>query len=133
MALLSFLFPPKTKTASMAKERLQIIIARERNGSPRLKPPNFLKHHRRSSRGFKVKTCYVPSLQDGDDADAVDLGGFRAAQHLRRNVAGVEDHHHQRGGAPIVGSRTSGGRHATVVPADQYSEPTYTKSFKRIH
>ena len=32
MALLSFLFPSKPKTASMAKERLQIIIARERNG-----------------------------------------------------------------------------------------------------
>jgi cell division topological specificity factor len=32
MALLSFLFPPKTKTASQAKERLQIIIARERTG-----------------------------------------------------------------------------------------------------
>jgi len=32
MALLSFLFPPKTKTASAAKERLQIIIARERGG-----------------------------------------------------------------------------------------------------
>ena len=32
MALLSFLFPPKPKTATMAKERLQIIIARERNG-----------------------------------------------------------------------------------------------------
>ncbi|MDB5920346.1 MAG: cell division topological specificity factor MinE [Massilia sp.] len=32
MALLSFLFPPKTKTASEAKERLQIIIARERTG-----------------------------------------------------------------------------------------------------
>lgn len=31
MALLSFLFPPKAKTASEAKERLQIIIARERN------------------------------------------------------------------------------------------------------
>lgn len=30
MALLSFLFPPKAKTASQAKERLQIIIARER-------------------------------------------------------------------------------------------------------
>jgi cell division topological specificity factor len=32
MALLSFLFPPKTKTAVAAKERLQIIIARERGG-----------------------------------------------------------------------------------------------------
>ena len=32
MALLSFLFPPKAKTASEAKERLQIIIARERTG-----------------------------------------------------------------------------------------------------
>ena len=32
MALLSFLFPPKPKTASAAKERLQIIIARERSG-----------------------------------------------------------------------------------------------------
>jgi cell division topological specificity factor len=32
MALLSFLFPPKAKTASQAKERLQIIIARERTG-----------------------------------------------------------------------------------------------------
>jgi cell division topological specificity factor len=31
MALLSFLFPAKTKTASTAKERLQIIIAHERN------------------------------------------------------------------------------------------------------
>ncbi|MFL6710796.1 MAG: cell division topological specificity factor MinE [Massilia sp.] len=31
MALLSFLFPPKAKSASEAKERLQIIIARERN------------------------------------------------------------------------------------------------------
>jgi cell division topological specificity factor len=32
MALLSFLFPPKQKTAVAAKERLQIIIARERGG-----------------------------------------------------------------------------------------------------
>ena len=32
MALLSFLFPANPKTASAAKERLQIIIARERNG-----------------------------------------------------------------------------------------------------
>lgn len=32
MALLSFLFNTKTKSASAAKERLQIIIARERNG-----------------------------------------------------------------------------------------------------
>ena len=32
MALLSFLFTSKPKTASAAKERLQIIIARERNG-----------------------------------------------------------------------------------------------------
>lgn len=40
MALLSFLFPPKTKTtASAAKERLQIIIARERNGRD---GPDFL-------------------------------------------------------------------------------------------
>lgn len=31
MALLSFLFPAKTKTANTAKERLQIIIAHERN------------------------------------------------------------------------------------------------------
>ena len=31
MALLSFLFPSKPKTANVAKERLQIIIARERN------------------------------------------------------------------------------------------------------
>jgi cell division topological specificity factor len=30
MALLSFLFPSKPKSASAAKERLQIIIARER-------------------------------------------------------------------------------------------------------
>jgi cell division topological specificity factor len=39
MALLSFLFPPKTKTASEAKERLQIIIARERTGRS---GPDFL-------------------------------------------------------------------------------------------
>jgi cell division topological specificity factor len=39
MALLSFLFPPKTKTASQAKERLQIIIARERTGRA---GPDFL-------------------------------------------------------------------------------------------
>ncbi|MFZ1181320.1 MAG: cell division topological specificity factor MinE [Herbaspirillum sp.] len=32
MALLSFLFPPKAKSAVAAKERLQIIIARERGG-----------------------------------------------------------------------------------------------------
>lgn len=32
MALLSFLFNTKPKTASAAKERLQIIIARERSG-----------------------------------------------------------------------------------------------------
>lgn len=32
MSLLSFLFNSKPKTASAAKERLQIIIARERNG-----------------------------------------------------------------------------------------------------
>ncbi|MET0857671.1 MAG: cell division topological specificity factor MinE [Telluria sp.] len=39
MALLSFLFPPKTKTATAAKERLQIIIARERTGRA---GPDFL-------------------------------------------------------------------------------------------
>jgi cell division topological specificity factor len=39
MALLSFLFPPKAKTASEAKERLQIIIARERTGRS---GPDFL-------------------------------------------------------------------------------------------
>ena len=39
MALLSFLFPPKAKTATAAKERLQIIIARERNGRA---GPDFL-------------------------------------------------------------------------------------------
>ena len=32
MALLSFLFNAKPKTASAAKERLQIIIARQRSG-----------------------------------------------------------------------------------------------------
>ncbi len=32
MALLSFLFNTKPKTATAAKERLQIIIARERSG-----------------------------------------------------------------------------------------------------
>ena len=32
MALLSFLFSNKPKSANAAKERLQIIIARERNG-----------------------------------------------------------------------------------------------------
>jgi len=32
VALLSFLFNSKPKTANMAKERLQIIIARERTG-----------------------------------------------------------------------------------------------------
>ncbi|MFZ6749067.1 cell division topological specificity factor MinE [Undibacterium sp. Ren11W] len=32
MALLSFLFAPKPKSANAAKERLQIIIARERTG-----------------------------------------------------------------------------------------------------
>jgi cell division topological specificity factor len=39
MSLLSFLFKPQPKTASAAKERLQVIIARERNG---LGGPDFL-------------------------------------------------------------------------------------------
>ncbi|MFJ7565765.1 cell division topological specificity factor MinE [Herminiimonas sp. NPDC097707] len=39
MALLSFLFNTKPKTASAAKERLQIIIARERSGRA---GPDFL-------------------------------------------------------------------------------------------
>ena len=39
MALLSFLFNTKPKSASTAKERLQIIIARERNGRA---GPDFL-------------------------------------------------------------------------------------------
>jgi cell division topological specificity factor len=39
MALLSFLFPVKGKSASAAKERLQIIIARERNNRT---GPDFL-------------------------------------------------------------------------------------------
>lgn len=40
MALLSFLFPSKPKSANAAKERLQIIIARERNhrGGPDFLP-----------------------------------------------------------------------------------------------
>lgn len=39
MSLLSFLFNKETKSASAAKERLQIIIARERNGRA---GPDFL-------------------------------------------------------------------------------------------
>ena len=39
MALLSFLFPSKQKSASAAKERLQIIIARERG---QRQGPDFL-------------------------------------------------------------------------------------------
>jgi cell division topological specificity factor len=39
MALLSFLFPEKKKSANAAKERLQIIIARERNNRA---GPDFL-------------------------------------------------------------------------------------------
>jgi cell division topological specificity factor len=39
MALLSFLFSNKPKSANAAKERLQIIIARERNGTS---GPDFL-------------------------------------------------------------------------------------------
>lgn len=39
MALLSFLFNTKPKSASAAKERLQIIIARERSGRA---GPDFL-------------------------------------------------------------------------------------------
>lgn len=39
MSLLSFLFNPKPKTATAAKERLQVIIARERNGRD---GPDFL-------------------------------------------------------------------------------------------
>ena len=39
MALLSFLFNSKPKTAVAAKERLQVIIARERNG---FDGPDFL-------------------------------------------------------------------------------------------
>ena len=39
MALLSFLFNTKPKSANTAKERLQIIIARERNGRA---GPDFL-------------------------------------------------------------------------------------------
>ena len=39
MAVLSWLFGTKPKSASVAKERLQLIIAHERSGST---PPNFL-------------------------------------------------------------------------------------------
>lgn len=39
MPLLSFLFPEKKKSATAAKERLQIIIARERNNRA---GPDFL-------------------------------------------------------------------------------------------
>ena len=39
MALLSFLFNSKPKSAVAAKERLQVIIARERNGRD---GPDFL-------------------------------------------------------------------------------------------
>ena len=39
MPLLSFLLPKKEKSATAAKERLQIIIARERNGTA---GPDFL-------------------------------------------------------------------------------------------
>ncbi|BDT56827.1 cell division topological specificity factor [Massilia varians] len=39
MALLNFLFPKKEKSASAAKERLQIIIARERSS---VTGPDFL-------------------------------------------------------------------------------------------
>jgi cell division topological specificity factor len=38
MSLLSFLIGEKKKTASVAKERLQIILAHERNGQTSKKP-----------------------------------------------------------------------------------------------
>lgn len=44
MSLLSMLFGNKPKTAQMAKERLQLIIARERDGAT---SPDFLPHLQR--------------------------------------------------------------------------------------
>ena len=69
MALLSFLFNSKPKTASAAKERLQIIIARERNGRA---GPDFLPALHQEliaviSKYVKVNPCLLytsPSPRD---------------------------------------------------------------------
>ena len=42
MSFLSFLLGEKKKTASVAKERLQIILAHERSGSGGGRPPAYL-------------------------------------------------------------------------------------------
>ena len=42
MSLLSFLLGEKKKTATVAKERLQIILAHERSGAGSGRPPAYL-------------------------------------------------------------------------------------------
>ena len=77
MTLLSFISPPpKPKTASMAMERLQIIIAHERNGSS---SPDFLpalhnellkvisKYTRVNSKDIEI------SLNRKDNLEVIDI------------------------------------------------------------
>jgi hypothetical protein len=58
MALLSFLFPQKQKSATAAKERLQIIIARERTDRA---GPDFLPAlHRELIEVISTSCCRTP-------------------------------------------------------------------------
>ena len=61
MSFLSFLLGEKKKTASVAKERLQIILAHERSGRNAAEPD------------------YLPDLQRGDLVYSVNIGAYSHA------------------------------------------------------
>ena len=80
MSLFDFFFPKKTSSASIAKERLQIVLAHQRAGAGR-NGPDFLPRLQKELMAVVAK--YVPVQ---DDMIHVTLGKAGTASVLEINI-----------------------------------------------
>ena len=117
MALLSFLFPHKPKSATAAKERLQIIIARERTNRT---GPDFLPALHRElieviSKYTKVNADDIKiSLDRQGNLEVLDVNVVLPDALMRRAVFALGGD-----GRPYAGTR----RHRRPVRAPPWRRP----------
>lgn len=81
MSLFDIFFPKKTSSASIAKERLQIVLAHQRAGGPGRGGPDFLPLLQKELLAVIAK--YIPVK---DDMVHVTLGKAAGASVLEINV-----------------------------------------------
>jgi len=88
MSLLDLLFGSKPKTAAIAKERLQLIIARERSGAPGV--PDFLPQLQQEL--IQVISKYVPVDRDDIKVALEKQGNFEVLEvNIVLNEPGRKD------------------------------------------